>query len=145
VDRRGRNANPFYQEFLSLLELLPLLKSPSAPKTSRPPRKQDQTRLEADEASELIQRCQAGDTVYDLSKRFNVHRQTVSTILKRNDVRLRRSQLRESEVDRAIDLYASGLSLSDVGSRLGKSAGTIRRVLIANGIATRDSHGRPMS
>jgi IS30 family transposase len=77
-----------------------LLESPSAPRTRRHPRKQDQTRLEADKISERIQRFQAGGTVYELSETFNVHHQTVSAILKRNNVTLRRATLRENEIDR---------------------------------------------
>jgi hypothetical protein len=142
-DPSGRNANRFYQEFLSLVELIPLLKSPAPRIRQRVQnRKQDQTRLDAEQSSELIQRYQAGETVYELSEIFNVHRQTVSAILKRSGVRLRRSSLREREIDQAIELYRSGLSMVQVGLRLGRSAGTIRRVLIAENVATRDSHGR---
>jgi transposase len=143
VDPRGRNANRFYQEFLSLVELLPLLKSPSPRiRQSVQNRKQGQTRLEAEAVSELIQRYQAGETVYQLSEEFDVHRQTVSAILKRSGVRLRRSRLRENEVNRAIELYARGLSLVQVAGQIGRTASTIRRVLRDQGVPTRDSHGR---
>ena len=146
VDPTGRNANRFYQEFLALLELQPLLKRRPPRKKSRPTvyeRKQDQKRLETDAASELVQRYQAGETVYELSERFNVHRHTAAAILKPNGVRLRRSPMTEREIGRAAELYSRGLSLVQVGKGVGRSAGTIRRVLVAQGIATRDSHGRP--
>ena len=67
----------------------------------------------------------------------------MSAILKRAGVRLRRSPLRESEIDEAVELYRNGLSLAKVGARLGKTPGTIQRVLSAQGVPTRDSHGRP--
>jgi hypothetical protein len=67
----------------------------------------------------------------------------VAAILKRNNVAVRGRSLTEPEVQLAIKLYASGLSLAVVGSRFGKTAGTIQRALMARGIPTRDSHGRP--
>jgi|ERR1700722_3444742 len=145
VDRRGRNANRLYQEFFSLLEYLPLLDHLPPRKRAHhvKPRKQEQTRLEAEKASELIQLYQSGATVYELAETFSVHRQTVSAILKRNKVRMRRTVLSEAEIDRAIEFYDSGLSLAKVGARLDRTASTIRRVLLAQGVPIRDSHGRP--
>jgi IS30 family transposase len=126
------------------LELLPIPERPTPRIRQRlKKRMQDQTRLEAEKASELIQLYQAGETVYELSEQFNVHRQTVSSILKRNNVKLRRTGLRETEICQAIELYKSGLSMASVGARLGKPGSTICRALTAQGIPTRDSHGRP--
>ncbi len=56
VDFKGRNANRLYQEFFSLAEFLPLLDRPPQGRSDHvKTRKQDQTRLEADAASELVQ------------------------------------------------------------------------------------------
>jgi hypothetical protein len=74
VDQGRRNANPFYQEFFSLLELLPLLDRPGYRRSKSQPRKQLQVRLESERASELIQRYQAGSTVNELAEEFKVHR-----------------------------------------------------------------------
>jgi hypothetical protein len=143
VDPTGRNANRFYQEFLSLIELLPLLegRTPRIRQTVRN-RKQDQTRLEAEAVSELVQRYQGGETVSVLAEVFAIHRQTASAILRRNRVPMHRSPMTQAEIKKAIALYLEGQSLLKVGSQLGKSAGTIRRVLLSQGLTTRDSHGR---
>lgn len=48
----------------------------------------------------------------------------------------------EGQVDEAVRLYASGLSLARVGERLGFSARTIRTMILRRDIKTRDPHGR---
>jgi hypothetical protein len=52
--------------------------------------------LDADQVQELIAGYQAGATGYELGDRFSVERRTVSNILKRHDVPMRRRGLSPS-------------------------------------------------
>lgn len=77
-----------------------------------------------------------------LAKEFSVHRRTVRAVLDRHGVERRQRVLTTTQIDEAICLYQSGLSLAEVGNRYGVEHSTIRKHLIARGIARRDTHGR---
>jgi hypothetical protein len=70
------------------------------------------------------------------------HRITVSEVLDRTDTTKRPKGMIPSQVDVAVRLYESGLSLAGVGAQLKFDAVTIRTMLLRRGVKTRDSHGR---
>lgn len=96
--------------------------------------------LEQDQIERLIAAYEAGATVYDVAAQFGIARQTVSGILKRHDVRLRRQGLSPEQIDQAARLYQDGWSLKRVGNSLGVDAETIRQRLREHGIQMRDAH-----
>jgi hypothetical protein len=98
--------------------------------------------LTAAERSLLVERYQAGATVYDLAREFTISRSTASRQIKKSGVVLRNGPLNPDEVVRAIELYATGLSTAAVGQQLGRDAGTIWRALKAASVPLRDTHGR---
>lgn len=81
--------------------------------------------------------------MYELGTRFGIERRTVSNILKRHDVPMRRRGLSSEQVDDAIHLYNLGWSLARVGGHLGVDHTTVLTKLRERGVPTRDSHGRP--
>ncbi|MBB2938728.1 hypothetical protein FHX82_005806 [Amycolatopsis bartoniae] len=83
--------------------------------------------------------------MYELGDRFGIDRRTVSNILKRHDVPMRRRGLVPEKVDDAIHLYSLGWSLARVGAHLGVDHTTVLAKLRERGIPTRDTHGRPRS
>lgn len=83
--------------------------------------------------------------MYELGNRFGIERRTVSNILKRHDVPMRRRGLSPEQVDTAIHLYNLGWSLARVGGHLGVDHTTVLTKLRERGISTRDTHGRPRS
>lgn len=93
----------------------------------------------------LVQRYNAGATVYELAPEFGIGRQTVSKYLKAAGVQFRLSSLTEAEVEEVIWLYGTGLSLAKVGERVGREASLIHLTLRREGITCRDSHGRERS
>jgi hypothetical protein len=128
----------------TLLRKLPGPTEPAPPPVDRPkPRRARQ--LDADQVQELIAGYQAGATVYELGTRFDIDRRTVSNILHRHDVPMRRCGLSPGQVDEAIHLYSLGWSLARVGGHLGVDHTTVLTKLTERGIPTRDSHGRPRS
>ncbi|WP_327150085.1 hypothetical protein [Nocardia sp. NBC_01329] len=80
--------------------------------------------------------------MYELAARFGIERRTVSTILHRHQVPMRRCGLSPDQVDTAIHLYRLGWSLTRVGNHLDVAHTTVLAALRRHGIPTRDSHGR---
>jgi hypothetical protein len=81
--------------------------------------------------------------VYELGAQFGIERRTVSNILHRHDVPMRRRGLSPNQVDDAIHLYHLGWSLARVGQHLGVDHTTVLATLREHDIPTRDTHGRP--
>lgn len=48
----------------------------------------------------------------------------------------------DTQIDEAVQLYGSGLSLARIGERLGFSPTTVRSQLPRRGVRLRDPHGR---
>jgi hypothetical protein len=101
------------------------------------PDRQRHRRLRPEEQAEVVARYQAGESVYALADAFSIRRQTISATLGRHGVRRRYNLLCDSDVQRARELYESGLSLVDVGAALGVSSKTVLNGFRAAGIETR--------
>ncbi|MGH3787120.1 MAG: hypothetical protein ACRDRG_11350 [Pseudonocardiaceae bacterium] len=69
-------------------------------------------RLDAGRVQKLIESYRAGATVYKLGEQFGLDRRTVSEILRRHNVPMRRRGLSPEQVDEAVRLYESGWSLA---------------------------------
>lgn len=94
MDLRGTyyNTNAQVEALETLLRKLPDPTTPAPPPVNRP--KPGRARqLDADQVQELIAGYQAGATVYELGARFGIDRRTVSTILHRHGVPMRRRGL----------------------------------------------------
>lgn len=91
--------------------------------------RQRQVRLNPIQVEELCEAYVAGSTVYELAGSFGVHRTTVLAVLKREGVARRNRRITADEVREATRLYASGLSVKDVGQLLSFNGGTIWRTL----------------
>ncbi|WP_369410824.1 helix-turn-helix domain-containing protein [Kribbella voronezhensis] len=48
-----------------------------------------------------------------------------------------------AEIREAARLYGTGLSLAEVGKRMGRGYSTIHKALHRAGVRLRDTHGRP--
>jgi DNA-binding CsgD family transcriptional regulator len=95
-----------------------------------------------DQREHLIADYQAGATIYDLARRYGIHRHTVGKHLADAGVQARRHGLSTDELATARHLYAQGQSLARIGDQLGYDHGTIRRALLRAGVPMRDTHGR---
>ena len=108
------NTNTQVEALETLLRKLPAPTTPAPPPVARPqPGRARQ--LDIDQVEALIQGYVAGATTYELGDRFGIDRRTVSAILHRHNVPMRRRGLSFHQVDEAIDLYNSGWSLARVG------------------------------
>lgn len=104
--------------------------------------RQHQTRLDASQIDDLVVEYEAGKMLKDLARHYGCHRTTVTSILRSRGVPIRMNSLNDAQIQRAADLYASGLSLTKVGEAIGANAETIRQRLIELGIPRRDVHAR---
>jgi len=100
-------------------------------------------RLDDAQNQQLIASYQAGSTVYQLADQFDINRRTVSAILHRHDVPMRRRGLTNSQIDDAERLYRQGWSLARIGNSMGFTADTVRARLLERGVTMRDTQGRP--
>lgn len=135
------NTNTQVEALETLLRKLPDSATPAQPSVDRaePGRARQ---LDTDQVQALIQGYTAGVTTYELDDRFGIDRRTVTAILRRHGVEMRRRGLSPGQVDDAIHLYNSGWSLAQVGERLGVEPTTVLNRLRERGIPTRDTHGR---
>lgn len=143
VEKPGHYYNTTAQ-VSALQALLRKLPNPTQP-FDRPPKRHVPgivKQLEADQAQELIAGYQDGATVYELGKRFGIERRTVSKILHRHGVEMRRRGLTSAQVDRAIWLYEAGWSLARIGENLSVHPTTVLRRLRGRGARMRDTSGR---
>lgn len=93
-----------------------------------------------DVCTQLVGGYEAGCTVRDLAAQFGLHRETVSAALERAGVARRYHHRRDVDLDRADDLHAAGLSITEVAQVLGVG----RTTLVKARRAMRD-HGPLMS
>ncbi|MCA1705986.1 MAG: hypothetical protein LC808_23080 [Actinobacteria bacterium] len=143
VEVRGAYYNTKQQvsELESLLVRLPDVSGPlqstrrgQLPGTAR--------QLDSQQVRELISGYQAGSTVYQLGEQFGIDRRTVSRILHRHGVPMRRRGLSPAQIDEAIRLYGEGWSLARIGERMGVDPTTVLARLRERGMRMRDAQGR---
>ncbi|MFQ6396624.1 hypothetical protein ACLMAJ_24550 [Nocardia sp. KC 131] len=135
------NTNTQVEALEALLQKLPDATTPTQLPVERPkPRRARQ--LDSPQVAELTTGYQTGATVYELAARFGIERRTVSEILHRHEVPMRRGGLSSDQVDTAIHLYQLGWSLARVGNHLDVAHTTVLAALRQRGVPTRDSHGR---
>lgn len=99
--------------------------------------------LDVQQVQALIDGYRGGATVYQLGGQFGIDRRTVSTVLKRHGVLIRKQGLTTEQIQEAIRLYESGLSLARVGQVVGASAKTVSARLREHGLHVRNRHGQP--
>ena len=108
-----------------------------------------QTLLRAEQVDELVARYRDGATLVELASLFSIHRRTVAEHLTRRKVPIRRGRFDPSRIHEAADLYDSGLTLVEVGLKVGAephASIALRHALRAagcDGLSPREcAHGR---
>lgn len=104
--------------------------------------RQKQKRLSLVEMDQMIVRYREGETIYDLSAEFGIHRDTVAKRLKKAGVKMRRSTPKRTDINAMVRLYSSGLSLARVALETGFSANTVPAYLRSADVQVRDCQGR---
>ena len=127
-----------------LQHVLGTMPGPEVPPVKREPKRARRAakRLKAAQVVELVEAYKAGATTYQLAERFDIKRQTVSDILRRNGVTPRWRRLTEENIDEAERLYARGMSSARIADRLKVDPETVRLRLRKRGVQMRDPHDR---
>jgi DNA-directed RNA polymerase specialized sigma24 family protein len=132
-----------YSNWTSWADRLPATdKTGEHSRKSRSRARRTARRLSDRDVAELVTRYQEGATVYELAKRFSIHRTTVSGHLHRRGVRLRGLSPDRRQVVVATRLYEHGWSVARIGSHVGVDGSTVWRALRVRGVRMRDTHGR---
>ncbi|TMR07418.1 hypothetical protein ETD83_00050 [Actinomadura soli] len=128
----------------ALETLLRKLPSPTAPVPTKPARNLPgrAKQLKEQEAQEVVAAYRAGASVYQIARRFHIHRVTVSKILRRHGVKMRMGGMSPEQIDEAVKLYQEGWSLARIGKRMSVDGQTVRSRLVERGVRMRDTHGR---
>jgi len=100
-------------------------------------------RLAPDTVSQLVSDYRAGASSLQLARRYGISKASVLAVLDQHGVKRRHQPLTGEQVDEAIELYESGLSVEAVSKRLGTAGRTVHRSLTRAGVAMRDTQGRP--
>jgi hypothetical protein len=102
--------------------------------------RQGQVRLDLPQVNDLIKGYRAGASAKVLAASFGIHRITVTAILQRQGVDLRRRGLCGAQVAEACRLYPNGWSLARLAERYGVDDMTVRRYLLQAGVVMRSPH-----
>ncbi|MBF4563123.1 helix-turn-helix domain-containing protein [Microbacterium sp. VKM Ac-2870] len=90
-------------------------------------------RVSTEETAQLIAAYHAGATVEEVAHQFGMHDTTVSARLADTGVVLR-SEVRPNERQRMLELFSEGLSMNQIGRRVGRDPKTVRATLVSAGI-----------
>ena len=98
-------------------------------------------RLDESEVEALSEAYKVRVTVYELGRRFGIHRSTVYVVLERQGVSRWYRLLEGATLDRAMQLYDAGKSLNRVGQDLGVNRSTVALALKKAGVQLRPRPG----
>lgn len=96
-----------------------------------------QTLLRPEQVDNLVAQYREGATLVELASVFGVNRRTVATHLTRREVTIRRGRFDPSRIHEAADLYLSGLTLVEVGMKVGAGPQAVRQALASHGVVIR--------
>ena len=99
-------------------------------------------RIDGEQIARIVAEYEDGTSAGVIGGMFDLSKRSVIKILREAGVAIRLPRMSEAEVREATRLYASGLSLENVGKRLGRDHSTIYKALRRAGVRMRDTHGR---
>ena len=86
----------------------------------------------------VVQGYQSGRTTYQLAEEFDCHHQTISNILKRNNIKVdKRKAQKKLDADVAVAMYMDGHSSTEIGKRFDVSPQVVLRCLRGHGVEIR--------
>lgn len=91
---------------------------------------------------ELVDRYTMLETTRALSRVYDISRSGLRQLLRDEGVALREHGITPEDVERAVRLYESGITIRQVVEQIGYSFGTIQRMLKEQGVAPRGAGGR---
>lgn len=135
---RWSNLSEQGERLQNLVEMVP--SGPVEPIARTP--KRVSRRLRQAEIEKVVAGYRAGASVYKLGRQFQIHRDTVASILERQGIPRRGRPLSPAQIEKSVRLYGEGQSLAKIAPKMGCHPSTVRLALLSAGVQLRDSHGR---
>jgi hypothetical protein len=110
---------------------------------SRPLRYKLDQRLDASVPAGVVADYKAGMPTTQLTGKYGFSKASVLRLLHEAGTEMRRQPFCEQEVDEAVRLYGSGLSVAAIGLRLGAHPSKVWRALVTRGVDLRPPRNRP--
>jgi hypothetical protein len=85
--------------------------------------------LSRDDVTDMVHRYGAGETTQQIGNRYGISKTRVATVLREQDITIRRQGLTGEQTAEVVKLYAAGESLARLGVRFGVSHATIAALL----------------
>ena len=98
-------------------------------------------RISTETVDQLVSDYKSGVPTTELTGRYGLAKSSVLKLLADRGVVMRRQGLTDAEMEEAIRLYKQGLSVLDVGERIGRSSTVVWRALKKHGVALRPRNG----
>jgi AraC-like DNA-binding protein len=111
---------------------------PAKEKQAAPPRNL-RRRLSPQAIDELIARYTAGEKTPALSREYGISESGLRDLLRAEGVTLRGHPITPEHAEKAVRLYETGLTITQIVAQIGYSHGTIRTALLMHGVAIRTS------
>lgn len=99
-------------------------------------------KLKPSEVDELVEKYQAGSSVYQLAKLYGIHRITVGKHLRSRGIDTMPPTLTQEQIREAAHLYTDGWSCKKIAKHFGVGAETVRERLHQSGVVIRGPHDR---
>jgi lambda repressor-like predicted transcriptional regulator len=102
-------------------------------------------KLASDQVKQLIGLYEQGDSIYQLSRRFGIHRETVKDHLRRAGIPIRpgnQAKLNDADKDEIAKLYEAGLSIHKLALRFGVTDNPVHNALKERGVRMRSTYER---
>jgi Mor family transcriptional regulator len=143
VEAIGRNSNLGHlcKKWADLRKRLN--ESPAQPPLSHQdvPKPRSKRFLTAQDATEIVQRYEAGETTQQVGNHYGISKTRVATILRKQGIAIRRQGLSDEQVTEAAKFYAAGRSLAWIGARYDVSHTTVATALRRKSIQLRTRPG----
>jgi transcriptional regulator of aromatic amino acid metabolism len=97
--------------------------------------------LTPQDIADIVTQYEAGKTTQQVGNRYGISKTRVATVLREQDVTIRRQGLSNEQPREAITLYEAGKSLGWIGARFGVSHTTIAAKLRQHGVRLRPRPG----
>jgi hypothetical protein len=97
-------------------------------------------RLSSETLQQLVGDYQAGVSANQLAVRYQLSRGSVRRLLRESGVPRRYQAMTDAEVDQAVELYQSSLTISQVAAKIDRPWSTVQTALTRRSVITRSRH-----
>ena len=101
------------------------------------------SRLGGEACDQICARYAASESATSIAVDYNVSKNSVLNLVRSRNIVVRVRQTSDEQIDRAVELYKSGMPIAKIQVEVGSSYGAIRRALLKNGVQLRPRGFQP--